>query len=81
MELKSISAITVLVAIVTDRQRLQRFNGNHQCSDCSDLNGHGDFSDQMKIIAERSQRSRDRSDRVCLAILRLLGTHRNVKNR
>ena len=59
----SISAIGVLVAIVNDGQRSQRFNGNHQCSDC------GDLSDHMEIIAERSQQSKDRSDRVCFAIL------------
>ena len=61
IESNSISAIVVLVAIVNDRQRSQRFNGNHQCSDCSDL------SDHMEIIAERSQQSKDRSDRVCPA--------------
>ena len=57
------------MAIVNDRQRSQRFNGNHQCSDCSDLNGQSDLSDYMEIIAERSQRLKDRVDRGCPSIL------------
>ena len=52
IESESISAI---VAIVNDRQRSQKVNGNHhQCSDCSDRN---DPSDHMETIAQRSQRS------------------------
>ena len=47
-----------LFAIVNNRQRSQLFIGNHQCSDCSNL------SDHMEIIAERSQQSKDRSNRV-----------------
>ena len=51
IESESISAI---IAIVNDRQRSQKVNGNHQCSDCSDRN---DSSDHVEIIAQRSQRS------------------------
>ena len=54
IESESISAI---VAIVNDRQRSQKVNGNHQCSDCSDRNDRNDPSDHMKTIAQRSQRS------------------------
>ena len=43
-------------AIVNDRQRSQRVNGNHQCSDCRDRN---DPSDHMEIIAQRSYVSCD----------------------
>ena len=43
--------ISVIVAIVNDRQRSQKVNGNHQCSDCSDRN---DPRDRMEIIAQRS---------------------------
>ena len=53
IESESISAI---VAIVNDRQRSQKVNGN-QCSDCSDRNDHNDPSDHMETIAQRSQRS------------------------
>ena len=77
IESKSISVIVVLVAIVNDRQGLQRFNGNHQCSDCSDLNGHSDLSHHMEIIAEQSQRLKDRSDRVRPAILMIPGIIQN----
>ena len=45
IESESISAI---VAIVNDRQRSQKVNGNHQCSDCIDRN---DPSDHMETIA------------------------------
>ena len=58
IESESMSAI---VAIVNDRQRSQRVNGNHQCSDCSDCsdrNDRNDPSDHMEITAQRSQRSR-----------------------
>ena len=48
IESESISAI---VAIVNDRQRSQKVNGYHQCSD------RNDPSDHMEIIAQRSQRS------------------------
>ena len=41
-------------AIVNDRQRSQKVNGNHQCSDCSDGNDCNDPSDHMEIIAQRS---------------------------
>ena len=51
IESESISAI---VAIVNDRQRSQKVNGNRQCSDRSDRN---DPSDHMETIAQRSQRS------------------------
>ena len=51
IESESISAI---VAIVNDRQRSQKVNGNYQCSDCSD---HNDPSDHMETITQRSQRS------------------------
>ena len=54
IESESISAI---VAIVNDRQRSQKVNGNHQCSDCSDRNDRNDPSDHMETIAQRSQRS------------------------
>ena len=54
IESESISAI---VAIVNDRQRSQKVNGNHQCSDCSDRNDCNNPSDHMEIIAQRSQRS------------------------
>ena len=54
IESESISAI---VAIVSDRQRLQKVNGNHQCSDCSDRNDLNVPSDHMETIAQRSQRS------------------------
>ena len=47
-------SISVIVAIVNDCQRLQKVNGNHQCSNCSDRD---DPSDHMEIIAQRSQRS------------------------
>ena len=53
-ESESISAV---VAIVNDRQRSQKVNGNHQCSDCSDRNDRNDPSDHMETIAQRSQRS------------------------
>ena len=46
IESESISAIVV---IVNDRQRSQKVNGNHQCSDCSDRN---DPSDHMETIAQ-----------------------------
>ena len=42
--------------IVNDRQRSQKVNGNHQCSDCSDRNDRNDPSDHMETIAQRSQR-------------------------
>ena len=51
IESESISAI---VAIVNDRQRSQKVNGNHQCSDCSDRNDRNDPSDHMETIAQRS---------------------------
>ena len=51
IESESISAI---VAIVNDRQRSKKVNGNHQCSDCSDRK---DPSDHMEITTQRSQRS------------------------
>ena len=51
-ESESTSAI---VAIVNDRQRSQKVNGNHQCSDCSDRNDRNDPSDHMETIAQRSQ--------------------------
>ena len=51
IESESISAI---VAIVNDRQRSQKVNGNHQYSDCSDCN---DPSNHMETIAQRTQRS------------------------
>ena len=54
IESESISAI---IAIVNDRQRSQKDNGNHQCSDCSDRNDRNDPSDHMETIAQRSQRS------------------------
>ena len=54
IESESISAI---VAIVNDRQRSQKVNGNHQCSDCSDRNDRNDPSDHMETTAQRSQRS------------------------
>ena len=54
IESESISAI---VAIVNDRRRSQKVNGNHQCSDCSDRNDRNDPSDHMETIAQRSQRS------------------------
>ena len=54
IESESISAI---VAIVNDRQRSQKVNGNHQCSDCSDRNDRNDPSDHMETIAQRLQRS------------------------
>ena len=41
-------SISATIVIVSDRQRSQKFNGNHQCSDCSDRN---DPSDHMEIIA------------------------------
>ena len=44
IESESISAIG---AIVNDRQRSQKVNGNHQCSDCSDRNDRNDPSDHM----------------------------------
>ena len=44
-------SISAIVAVVNDRQRSQKVNGNHQCSDCSDRN---DPSDHMEIIAQRS---------------------------
>ena len=40
IESESISAIVV---IVNDRQRSQKLNGNHQCSDCSDRNAANFF--------------------------------------
>ena len=40
--------------IVNDRQRSQKVNGNHQCSDRNDRN---DPSDHMEIIAQQSQLS------------------------
>ena len=49
--------IPAIVAIVNDRQRSQKVNGNHKCSDCSDRNDRNDPSDHMEIIAQRSQRS------------------------
>ena len=51
IESESISAI---IAIVNDRQRSQKVNGNHQCSDCSDRNDRNDPSDHMGTIAQRS---------------------------
>ena len=48
IESESISAI---VAIVNDRQRSQKVNGDHQCSDCSDRNDRNDPSDHMETIA------------------------------
>ena len=53
-ESESISAI---VAIVNDRQRSQKVNGNHQCSNCSNRNNRNDPSDHMETIAQRLQRS------------------------
>ena len=40
-------------AIVKDRQRPQRFNGKHQCSNCSDRNDQSDPSDHMGIKTQR----------------------------
>ena len=46
-------SIFAIVAIVNDRQRSQKVNGNHQCSDCSDRNDCNDSSDHMETIAQR----------------------------
>ena len=59
--LPTIATITIagiesesISVIVNDRQRSQKVNGNHQCSNCNDRN---DPSDHMETIAQRSQRS------------------------
>ena len=52
IETESISAI---LTIVKDRQRSQRFNGKHQCSNCSDRNDYSDPSDHTEIKAQRLQ--------------------------
>ena len=65
IESESISAI---VAIMNDRQRSQKVNGNHQCSDCSDHNDCNDPSDHMETIASDRNDHDDHSDRMCSAI-------------
>ena len=55
-------SISAIVAIVNNRQRSQKVNGNHQCSDRNDRNNP---SDHMETITQRSYMS---SDRMCPAI-------------
>ena len=58
-------SISTIIAIMNDRQRLQRINGNHQCSyrkDCSDRNDRNDLNEHMEIIEQRLYVSCNLSD-------------------
>ena len=54
--------IRVYLCNLSDHQRSQQVNGNHQCSDCSNRNDRNNPCDHMEIIAQRSYVSCDLND-------------------